>query len=155
RSHSGALRRRGVPRTFRDALAGGLGGAHLLLSADRRRPFPYDRAGGRPCARRRVMSLSIIIPVLDEAPNLVAALEALGPLRGRGAEVIVVDGGSTDETVALARPRADFVIMSARGRATQMNAGAAIARGEVLLFLHADTRLPEDADRQVADGLAR
>jgi rSAM/selenodomain-associated transferase 2 len=101
------------------------------------------------------MSLSVIIPVLDEAPNIVAALEALGPLRARGAEVIVVDGGSTDETVALARPLADFVIMSARGRATQMNAGAAIARGDVLLFLHADTRLPSNADRLVLDGLAR
>ena len=101
------------------------------------------------------MSLSIIIPVLDEAPNIVAALEALGPPRGRGAEVIVVDGGSVDGTAALARPHADFVITSARGRARQMNAGAAIARGTVLLFLHADTQLPADADRQVAEGLAR
>jgi rSAM/selenodomain-associated transferase 2 len=101
------------------------------------------------------MSLSIIIPVLNEAPNIAVALQVLSPLRARGAEVIVVDGGSTDETVALARLAADFVIMSTRGRATQMNAGAAIARGEVLLFLHADTRLPEDADRLVRDGLLR
>src|SRR5262249_8052649 len=114
-----------------------------------------DRAGDRPYPRRGVMSLSIIIPVLNEAIDIVAALQALSPLRVRGAEVIVVDGGSTDETVALARPLADFVIMSARGRATQMNAGAAIARGEVLLFLHADTRLPADADRLVQDRLAR
>ena len=91
-------------------------------------------------------SLSIIIPVLNEAANIVAALDALAPLRARGAEVIVVDGGSADETATLAKPLADVVIASARGRATQMNAGAAIARGDVLLFLHADTRLPADAD---------
>ena len=91
-------------------------------------------------------SLSIIIPVLNEATNIVAALDALAPLRARGAEVIVVDGGSADDTVALAKPLADRVITSARGRAIQMNAGAAIARGDVLLFLHADTRLPPNAD---------
>jgi rSAM/selenodomain-associated transferase 2 len=100
-------------------------------------------------------SLSIIVPVLNEAPNIVAALEALRPLRGRGAEVIVVDGGSADDTVALARPLADLVIASPRGRAAQMNAGAAVARGDVLMFLHADTRLPHDADRLVREGLAR
>jgi len=101
------------------------------------------------------MSLSIIMPVLNEAPNIVAALEALRPLRARGAEIIVADGGSADGTVALARPLADFVIASARGRATQMNAGAGLARGDVLMFLHADTRLPPDADRHVLEGLAR
>jgi rSAM/selenodomain-associated transferase 2 len=100
-------------------------------------------------------SLSVVIPVLDEAANIVAALQALVPLRARGAEIIVVDGGSADGTVALAKPFADFVINSARGRAAQMNAGAAIARGDVLLFLHADTRLPPDADRLVLDGFAR
>jgi len=101
------------------------------------------------------MSPSIIIPVLNEAANIVAALQALSPLRARGVELIVVDGGSADGTAALARPLADFVIASARGRATQMNAGAALARGDVLIFLHADTRLPGDADRRVVDGLAR
>ena len=59
--------------------------------------------------------------------------------------IIVVDGGSSDDTAALARPLADRVIASARGRAVQMNAGAALARGDVLLFLHADTRLAADA----------
>jgi rSAM/selenodomain-associated transferase 2 len=101
------------------------------------------------------MSLSIIIPVLNEAANIAAALQALGPLRAGGVELIVVDGGSADDTAALARPLADFVIASARGRATQMNAGAALARGDVLMFLHADTRLPDDADRLVLDGLTR
>jgi rSAM/selenodomain-associated transferase 2 len=100
-------------------------------------------------------SLSIIIPVLDEAATVEAALKALAPLRACGAEVIVVDGGSIDDTIALAKPIADSVISGARGRASQMNAGAAIARGNVLLFLHADTRLPADADRLIVDGLTR
>lgn len=99
--------------------------------------------------------ISIIIPVLNETATIVAALEALAPLRANGCEVIVVDGGSSDETAALAKPHADFVIASARGRAVQMNAGAALARGDVLLFLHADTRLPDDAGRLVLNGLAR
>ena len=101
------------------------------------------------------MSISIIIPVLDEAGNIAAALTMLAPLRARGAEVIVVDGGSRDDTAARAAPLADRVVASARGRATQMNAGAAVARGDVLLFLHADTRLPPDADRIVRGVLTR
>jgi rSAM/selenodomain-associated transferase 2 len=100
-------------------------------------------------------SLSIIIPVLNEATTIVAALEALAPLRARGTEIIVVDGGSRDDSAALAKPLTDFVITSARGRAAQMNAGAGVARGDVLLFLHADTRLPKDAERFILEGLAR
>src|SRR4051812_42917794 len=98
--------------------------------------------------------LSIVIPVLDEARGIVAALEALAPLRARGAEIIVVDGGSGDATVALATPLATSVFSVARGRARQMNAGAKTARGTVLLFLHADTQLPRDADRLILDGLS-
>ena len=75
------------------------------------------------------MSLSIIIPVLNEAGNVPALLDSLQPLRRRGAEIIVVDGGSTDATANLARDRADQVIASPAGRARQMNAGAAAARG--------------------------
>jgi rSAM/selenodomain-associated transferase 2 len=97
--------------------------------------------------------LSIIMPVLDEAAGIVDALAALAPLRARGAEVVVVDGGSRDRTMELARPLADQVIAAPRGRGAQMNAGAAAACGDVLLFLHADTRLPPDADRMVLDGL--
>jgi len=91
-------------------------------------------------------SLSIIVPVLDEAAGIAAALEALTPFRQRGVEVIVVDGGSRDRTMELARPLADRMIAAPRGRGAQMNAGAAIATGDVLLFLHADTRLPPDVD---------
>lgn len=100
-------------------------------------------------------ALSIVVPVLDEAEVIEPALAALAPLRARGHEVIVVDGGSTDGTPALARPLADRVLRAPRGRARQMNAGARAARGEVLLFLHADTRLPDAADRLVLAGLAR
>jgi len=99
--------------------------------------------------------LSIIMPVLEEGPTIEAALAALSPYRGRGMEVIVVDGGSRDGTRALAQPLADRMLSAPRGRAAQMNAGAAVAHGEILLFLHADTRLPDDADILVHDGLAR
>jgi rSAM/selenodomain-associated transferase 2 len=93
------------------------------------------------------------MPVLNEAAGIEAALQGLAPCRTRGAEVIVVDGGSGDGTAALARPLADRVLSAPRGRAAQMNAGAAAATGETLLFLHADTRLPQDADRIILDGL--
>ena len=100
-------------------------------------------------------SLSIVIPVLNESAGVVAFLNALATYRARSAEVIVVDGGSSDDTVSRAKPLADFVLSSARGRAMQMNAGAAIARGDVILFLHADTRLPPDFDKLIHEGLAR
>jgi rSAM/selenodomain-associated transferase 2 len=101
------------------------------------------------------MKLSIVMPVLNEADGIEDALRALAPLRRRGVEVVVADGGSSDVTVALARPLADIVIAAPRGRGTQMNAGAAASSGDVLLFLHADTRLPGEADALIRDGLAR
>jgi rSAM/selenodomain-associated transferase 2 len=99
--------------------------------------------------------LSIIMPVLDEGDRIAGALDALAELRALGVEVIVVDGGSQDATVQRARLRADQVLSAPRGRGVQMNAGAAKASGDVLLFLHADTRLPAEAERLVLDGLAR
>jgi rSAM/selenodomain-associated transferase 2 len=98
--------------------------------------------------------LTIVIPCLDEAESIGATLEALQIFRRAGHEVIVVDGGSRDGTPERARPHADRLVGSARGRALQMNAGAALAGGEVLLFLHADTLLPLEADRLILDGLA-
>nr|VFK61056.1 MAG: transferase 2, rSAM/selenodomain-associated [Candidatus Kentron sp. TUN]VFK70187.1 MAG: transferase 2, rSAM/selenodomain-associated [Candidatus Kentron sp. TUN] len=75
-------------------------------------------------------------------------------MRGRGREVIVVDGGSTDETVRCADALADRVLVTEPGRARQMNAGAAVARGAALWFLHADTVVPADADCVLLDALA-
>ena len=97
--------------------------------------------------------LSIVMPVLDEAAGIQATLQALAPLRERGHELIVVDGGSSDGTHALAAAWADQVLASPRGRARQMNAGAAAARGEVLLFLHADTRLPAAAQEAITQAI--
>lgn len=93
--------------------------------------------------------LSIIIPAVDEAEGLATILPALAPLRRAGHEVIVVDGGSRDSSRDQARTLADRVLMSSRGRARQMNAGAAAASGEVLLFLHADSLIPGDADAAI------
>ena len=99
--------------------------------------------------------LSIVIPVLNEAPAIERTLAALAPLRARGVEVIVVDGGSADATLALATPWADVVMTGPSGRARQMNAGAVVAKGGVLLFLHADTQLPPMADQLVLNALER
>ena len=98
------------------------------------------------------MRMSVIIPALDEAAQIAAAIAS-----ARAAsvgEVIVVDGGSGDATVESARVAGATVITAARGRARQMNAGAAAATGEVLLFLHADTRLPPGFDAAVDAALA-
>lgn len=100
------------------------------------------------------MKLSIIVPVLNEAQGLPSLLEQLLPLVRAGVEVIIADGGSEDDSALLAERAGFSVVHAARGRARQMNAGAAVAAGEVLLFLHADTRLPECAARLVENALA-
>lgn len=98
--------------------------------------------------------LSIVMPVLNEAATLREALQALGPLRARGHELIVVDGGSDDGSAPLAQPACEQLLVTPPGRALQMNSGARIASGDALLFLHADTRLPEGADALVFAALA-
>ncbi len=99
------------------------------------------------------MKISVVIPTLNEAMHIQAALEALASLRRRGHEVIVADAGSVDGTAQLAAGRCDRVIASARGRAMQMNAGARHASGDALLFLHADTRLPFNAVEAIGQAL--
>ncbi|MHB8667048.1 MAG: TIGR04283 family arsenosugar biosynthesis glycosyltransferase [Burkholderiales bacterium] len=98
--------------------------------------------------------LSIIIPTLDEAAHIAATLRSLADLRRRGHEIIVADGGSGDATAVLARGLADRIVYSPAGRAEQMNAGARAAAGDVLVFLHADSRLPPQADELILHGLA-
>lgn len=100
------------------------------------------------------MTISIIIPVLDESERLAATLAALRVPEGAGHEIIVVDGGSRDATVATARRCGARVAAAPRGRASQMNRGAELARGDVILFLHADTILPPDAFARIAAALA-
>lgn len=98
------------------------------------------------------MRLSVIVPTLDEAEGIEASLATLPPFRD--IELIVVDGGSQDETPTRASRFTEWVIRSAPGRARQMNAGAEMAHGRHLLFLHADTRLPAHADRLIERALS-
>jgi rSAM/selenodomain-associated transferase 2 len=106
------------------------------------------------------MRWRLVVPMLDEAAGIVPTLQALAPWRARGHEVVVVDGGSGDGSVELAAAHCDVVLAGPRGRARQMNAGAAWQRPggaeppEALLFLHADTRLPADAESAAAAALA-
>ena len=95
------------------------------------------------------MKISIIIPVRNEAANIGRLLCALQAYRDRGHEVIVVDGGSVDDTVIIAKSLADTVLQTTAGRSKQMNAGSDQAKGEVLWFLHADSELPEQADELI------
>lgn len=86
--------------------------------------------------------LSIIIPVLNESSQIESCLQELQLLRQQGHEVVVVDGGSHDNTLSLASPLCDQLVQSKKSRAIQMNTGAAVATGHCFLFLHADTSLP-------------
>jgi rSAM/selenodomain-associated transferase 2 len=95
--------------------------------------------------------ISIVIPVLNEAERISETIEMAR--ESRDVEVIVADGGSTDDSPDLARRAGATVITAPRGRAAQMNAGAAAASGDVLLFLHADTRLPKNLSQSVTTAL--
>jgi len=99
--------------------------------------------------------LAIVVPVLNEATIVADALKRLAPLRRRGAVLVVVDGGSTDGTFEHAQPLADVTLRAQRGRAAQMNAGLTALPSDVdaVVFLHADTRLPDDADHLIAGAL--
>ncbi len=101
------------------------------------------------------MQISFIIPTLNEETIVGATLQTLQSSRERGHEVIIADGGSNDGTLVACTGLVNHVLPSERGRARQMNAGAAVAHGDVLLFLHADTQLPTDADFRVLTAMAR
>lgn len=114
--------------------------------------IPVFRAGS---AKASVSTgrLSIVIPCLNEATRLPRLLADLAPLRKRGHEIIVVDGGSDDGTLTEAAPGADRVLSSVPGRARQMNAGVAVAQGDAFWFLHADSRVPANVPAAVLDAL--
>lgn len=95
-------------------------------------------------ASRAPLSVAIIIPVFNESELVVDALQRLSSLRRPGLDIIVVDGGSDDDTAALATPLADAVLLSPPGRASQMNTGAAASSSDWLFFLHIDTRFPDN-----------
>ena len=96
-------------------------------------------------------SVSIIIPVLNEEETLLSNLNSLQILRSNQCEIIVVDGGSTDRSVEIARPLVDKLLVTGRGRSLQMNFGAEKSRGEILVFLHADSRISMDAISQLLE----
>ena len=100
------------------------------------------------------MKLSIIIPALNEAENIKATLGPLQVLRQGDCEIILVDGGSKDDTTELAQKLVDKIISVPRGRANQMNAGAVQADGDVFWFLHSDTLTPDNADQLIEQALA-
>jgi rSAM/selenodomain-associated transferase 2 len=107
-----------------------------------------------PAGMQRQPRLAIVVPALNEAAGIEPTLQALAPLRARGVHLVLADGGSTDGTAERAAPWVDTVVRAARGRALQMNAGAAQVPADALLFLHADTRLPPQADALVLQALA-
>ena len=97
-------------------------------------------------------TLSIIVPVYNEACMLPQAIQHLQNWDNKtGCEVIIVDGGSSDGSIEILRKSGIQTVYSCKGRALQMNTGAAVAKGDVLLFLHIDTQLPDDADQLIAD----
>jgi len=99
------------------------------------------------------LRLSIVVPVLNEAQQLPGLLDHLQHWQHRGCEIIIVDGGSSDGSQALIEAHGFHVICAERGRARQMNVGAQGACGDILIFLHADTRLPQQADALVRHAL--
>jgi len=153
---------KGIPWSTERVLESTLGVAHRLgmstrlleTLADVDRPEDLiELASQRSRPATPEDTVSVVIPTLDEASNVAGAVVPL--LSARNVEVVVVDGGSTDGTPEIVRRLGVEVVTSAPGRARQMNAGAAVVRGDTLLFLHADTRLPEGFEVQVRETLRR
>lgn len=103
--------------------------------------------------RRPEMPLSVVVPMLNEERAIVAALTAVRA-GAPAAEIIVVDGGSDDRSIELARPHCEVLIKAPRGRARQMNAGAGAAHGDAIAFVHADTMVPPTFARDIEAALA-
>jgi len=116
---------------------------------------PCNKPGLMAGAAVSATRISVVIPALNEAGNIARTLDSLQAMRQRGHEVIVVDGDSDDETIAHSQPLADQVILAPRGRANQMRAGAAVASGSVIWFLHADTVPVESADLLILNELVQ
>lgn len=149
-----------LAQTLAAAQASGIRPALLPELCDLDRPADLgllESAPPPPTAAVDPERVSVVIPALNEEPNLALAVESA--LRGQGrekaVEIIVVDGGSRDNTYALARELGVEAVTSFPGRARQMNLGAALATGGILLFLHADTMLPDGWDAQARAVLAR
>jgi len=100
------------------------------------------------------MFVSIIIPVLNEEQSINALLQQLQSYRLQGHEIIVVDGGSQDETIKVAKSLCDQLISSEAGRARQMNKGAELSKNEILWFLHADTIIPDESVESIQQALS-
>lgn len=109
--------------------------------------------GGLMPKSKQPPGISIIVPMLNEIEQLPELMAHLQACHRRGCEVLLVDGGSDDGSADVAEAIGFTVVRSAQGRACQMNAGAAQAKGEILVFLHADTRLPPDADQLIVAAL--
>ena len=116
---------------------------------------PEDLCQWKARADRREITLSIIIPTLNEEENILPAISSVQRSGMAGIEILVVDGGSSDQTVPFAKFLGVPVLCSPPGRAGQMNLGARCARGNILLFLHGDTRLPEGFGEKVQDLLSQ
>ncbi len=143
-----------LSQTLQTARESGLRFVLLESLADVDRPVDLHiwqevkKTAAKPSPAQKI---SIIIPVLNEAATIARTLSHLEG--GDNLEVIVVDGGSIDETTELAASRRTKVIQSNPGKAVQMNTGAAAAAGDILVFLHADTQLPEDFSHQIVSAL--
>ena len=99
-------------------------------------------------------TISVVLPVRNEARLIREQLQRLQCYRAKGHEVIVIDGGSVDATVEQTKGLVDRCEVSAAGRSNQMNHGASQAKGDILLFLHADTELPINADECISNALS-